>query len=491
MNKDLDQKIIDYLKVHSKFVTSDELSEEFKVSKKTIARHINSLNLKYPETIIVSKRGSGYKLKYATYLSFINQSVPINSSMRLRQDSILTKLLLASPSSVKINDLVNSLYVSESVLQNDERKISNKIKYWNLKLKHKSRMLRIVGNEKDIRNALIQTVLHVNKSTDIIALKENKINQEDFNFALKQVEFALGSLNGTLPYPYNVNFFTHIYILLERIHKYKSVDQSIAGEVNVQVEIKKNPEIFSICQKIVNNIQEYLNVNPKILKNEVYYLFEYLITSRFNLYDGVVLGDRDLAGKVTNSFIKLVEKNLHFSFDSKIKDDIKDHVLSMISRLKMNISLPNALLSDIKFEYPDVFLVTKQATFKIQEEYKLPQISDDEIGFICLYFVKYYEQKDQVKRKVRAYIICTTGIGTSGIISTRIKNLMPEIQIVGLASSINIEKILETKSDIDLLVSTVPINKKLKIPVELVSAFFTKKDEIKVREAVRKIQNEE
>lgn len=155
----------------------------------------------------------------------------------------------------------------------------------------------------------------------------------------------------------------------------------------------------------------------------------------------------------------------------------------------MNISLPNALLNDIKLEYPQVFQATKSAAIKAGKKFHLPAISDDETGFICLYFAKYYEAENTPNDKVKVYVICTTGIGTSGIISTKIKNSIPEIEIVGLASNFDVEEILKKEPAVDLLISTVPLKSQSKVPTELVSAFFTKKDEQKVRNVVKKIQN--
>ncbi|RMC39179.1 PRD domain-containing protein [Lactobacillus sp. ESL0236] len=491
MQKEISQQIIDYLKVHNRFITSDELSSGLSVSKKTIARHINSLNEKFPKPIIISQRGRGYELNYSNYLDYANQNFHHDSSTHLRQENMLTKLLFASPNEVKIYDLVNSLYVSESVLWNDEKQISKKIQKWNLKLKRKQRSIQIVGNEKDIRNALIELVLHINNLTDIETLRKNTSRpyQKDFNFALSQVEMALRVLNGSLPYPYNINFFAHIYILLTRASKYKSVDKSIISENNLQEEIKNNPEIFSICKTIIDNIKKYLGVTGTDLDSEVYYLFKYLLTSRFNSFDGIVLDDCDLAEELTDFFIQEVSQNLNCSFELSIKDEIKDHVLAMISRLKMKVLLPNALINDIKLEYPKVFAATKMAAIKVSRKFVLPKISDDEIGFICLYFAKYYEEKNKSNTKIKTYVICTTGIGTSGIISTKIKNSIPDIEIIGLASNFDVKTILKKQPTVDLLISTVPINYHGEIPIELVSAFFTEKDEQKVKNVVRKIQS--
>ena len=93
---------------------------------------------------------------------------------------------------------------------------------------------------------------------------------------------------------------------------------------------------------------------------------------------------------------------------------------------------------------------------------------------------------------MKTYIVCTTGIGTSEIISTKIQKKFPEIEIIGLGSTINIKNVLRESPKIDLIISTVPIkdSELCSIPAELVSAFFTNQDEERIRKVVDIIQDE-
>lgn len=138
------------------------------------------------------------------------------------------------------------------------------------------------GYRKNIRNAIIEVVLHVNNTTEISSLRNSigKYDDQDFDFALEQLKLAVKSLNNNLPYPYNINFFTHIYILLNRARTYKSVNYSVESKSSIKRKSRENPEIFKICHKIIQHIENYLNVRPLTLEVETYYLFEYLISSR-------------------------------------------------------------------------------------------------------------------------------------------------------------------------------------------------------------------
>lgn len=492
MVKDLNQSIIDYLKVNHGFNSSAKISHKLNVSRKTIIRRINQLNRSFPEKIIVSKRSMGFKLNYRNFLKYESKNSANFSTINVRQENILSRLLLASPKSVSINSLTNSLFVSESVIQNDEKSISAKLKNWNLSLIRKKRFLSISGTEKNIRNAIIEVVLQVNNTTDISNLRSSigPFDEQDFDFALEQVKVAMKALDNNLPYPYNINLFTHIYILLNRARTFRSVNYSVEAKIGIEKETAANPHIFAICQKIITNVENYLNVEKQTLAGETYYLFEYLISSRFSKEkSGISLYDQVLADEVSKEYIRLVSHILRIQFNKNIKNDIKNHIFSMIIRLKMDVALPNALLNDIKLEYAEIYDATREASDEIAKKFALPDISDSETGYICLYFVKYLEANQRKDKKIRIYIICTTGIGTSEIISTKIKKLMPNIKVVGLGSNLEIDDILQKHKNIDLILSTVPIKAKTNIPVELVSAFLTKEDEKNVRQAVRQIQN--
>ena len=317
MVKDLNQSIINYLKVNHGFNSSAKISQKLNVSRKTIIRRINQLNQNFPEKIIISKRSKGFELVYQNYLKYENKKSAAFSEINERQENILTRLLIASPKAVSITDIINSLYVSEAVIQNDEKMISAKIKRWNLSLIRKQRFLSIKGTEKNIRNAIIEVVLHVNNTTEISSLR-NSIGQyddQDFDFALEQLKLAMKSLNNNLPYPYNINFFTHIYILLSRARKFKSVNYSVESKSSITRKSKANPEIFKICQKIIQNIENYLNVQPLSLEVETYYLFEYLISSRFSEKKSEITSDdHKLAERVSQEYITLVSQFLNTGF---------------------------------------------------------------------------------------------------------------------------------------------------------------------------------
>lgn len=481
LGEDLTQKLIDYFRLNDDFHTSKQLSAEFDVSEKTIKRYVTKINEIYEHPIIISERGKGYKFDYQEYLLRIKGKA--SSESEYRQKQILKKLLLMAPQKLKVSTIFDGYYISDSVIRNDEKILNKQLKKWNLVYKRHDRFAGIEGNEKDIRNALMETILNVDKGLDLSSLYKNasEINDKDFHFTMEQLDLVSSALNSSIPFPYNINFFAHIYILLDRARKYISVQEK---EVNSDEKVKSNPEIYSVCRNIVNNIEQYLN--RKVDSSEIFYLYEYLVSSRLDNYK-ISTRYESLAERVTARYIFLVSNILDTNFDNSLVLDMEGHILAMLTRLERNITLPNALLEEIQFEYKEIFDAVKEASVNIEGEYGLAPISDDEIGFITIYFAKYVEIFEE---QLNILIMCTTGIGTSELLAVKVSKELPELNIVGVTSNTNIKKyLISNEKKIDFIITTVPLREKLDIPIVLVSALFTKQDKKNVQLVIKEVKN--
>ncbi len=64
----------------------------------------------------------------------------------------------------------------------------------------------------------------------------------------------------------------------------------------------------------------------------------------------------------------------------------------------------------------------KKIILRITQKYNLKEISDDEIGYLTVYFQNTIEK---IIKRLNVLIVCTTGIGTSHLLKTRIKKEFP------------------------------------------------------------------
>ncbi len=472
MKRKLNQDILRYLNQQTSFVTSDKIAVDLDVSKITVVRHITEINSNYGTPIITSERGRGYKLNSQVYLKQSTNTGDTSSEERCNE--IIKELLFVAPKRLRTIEVYEKFYVSEAAISKDKIIISQKLEKWNLSFVRSSRHISVIGSERDIRAAIMDIVLNLNQMTDISVLEDycNGINNsQDFYFTIKQIEYASTALGANILYPYNISLFAHIYVLLERIRKYRYVAKQEESLTLLKENKYFSPEIYSICKRIIENISNHIGFSPD--ESEVIYLFEYLSSARIS---DVVPVDRDvsLSSQIAKSYIEKISLATNRKFSSKLRTELENHIHYMIQRLMNRVFLPNALLNEIQSGYYKLHRFICDASKEISLEYSLPEISEDESGFICLYFAKIIELE---RRQLNAYIVCTTGIGTSELITIKISQTFPEINIVGVTSNTAISKIVDFSDiKVDLIITTIPIQQMIGVPVVLVSSILTNRD---------------
>lgn len=476
-------KIIKILSRSSHYVTSKELANIIGVSSKTIYRSINSLNKRYGESIIRSERGKGYYLHYDKYLMLSGKEKDIPDATRQspleRRNEVLTALLFNSPASVDIDELFNKYFMSKELIVSDLQIIDKLLRSYNLTLCRNGNRITIVGSEQSIRqainNALIRNNIMNDESIDDFGNSFKDFNNYDNRFLTAQIDLIQRSFNTSIPYPYNINIFSHLYVLMNRYRRGEVIQTvSFSQLTNEQKKLREdNPEIYKTSESVIGNIKDYINCQmiPEI---ECYYLFEYLISMRYKedfVYDEV--GSSDALRLVDFYLAGLSLKNSKSGVIT-LRNNLVSHVRPMINRLNNNILIVNKLLGDIKSEYGDLYNRLRSLSDSARKELNLPwKITDDEVGYLTLYFAEYYEE---TKKEHFVLIMCESGIGTSKLLYAKIHHSFPNLNIVGIISKMEYEHNVDNFSNVDIIVSTVPVKTLPQTRLILSSAMFTERD---------------
>lgn len=485
-----EQDLLLFLSKKQDYITSQDILEVLDVSQKTVYRLINKINNQYEGgPLIISERGRGYKLDYEKFIHFQRsdkKDKEIQFSPSERRRRIMEELLLCSPKAINVYQLFSRYYVGDSVSFNDEQIMSEELDKYNLVLERKNRTLAIIGEEVNIRKA-IKDMNDVFNAIDIDDLKRNKelnFNQYDVLFILDQLRKMEEDLDITIPYPYNVNIFSHLYILLSRSRKVPA--KLFTDKISVkEMENMKNDVLFPVAEAVVRNIGEYLN--ESLPACETYFLYQYLVSSRMQ---GSLVKPSDFSPKVievTKAYIEGMSINLGIDIDNQSTfTDLANHIKPMLNRLEHKIRIKNSLLSQIKVTYEEVFLGVTNVSESVSNAFDLPAINDDENGFITLYFAKAIET-GQHKRPIKTLIMCTTGIGTSELLKAKVSKKFPELEIMDVVASRNIQMLKEKYSDAELILSTVHMKEAVPMPYLLVSAMFTLDDQKRLQGMIEEI----
>lgn len=488
-----EQDLLLFLSKNQGYVTSKDLLEVLHVSQKTVYRLINKINKEYEDDpLILSERGRGYKLNYEKFIHYQkrnNQDKERQFSPKERRKRIMEELLLSSPKPINVYQLFSRYYVGDSVAFNDEQIMSEELKKYDLVLKRKNRTLAIVGEEGNIRRAIKDTI-DIFNTIDIDELKRNPelhFNRYDVLFIIDQLRKMEEDLKIMIPYPYNVNIFSHLYILLIRLRKVstKLFTDNISTE---EIESMKQDILYPLSKSVITAIEKY--TNRSLPESEIYFLYQYLVSSRMQGSLAKTSAFSPKVMQVTKAYIEGMSAHLGIHIDRQsIFTDLASHIKPMLNRLAHNIHISNNLLSQIMMMYEDVFVGVTHVSKQICEEFHLPIISNDENGFITLYFAKAIETGKQ-QRCIKTLIMCTTGIGTSELLKAKVSRKFPELDIVDVVASRNTKLIVEKYTDAQLILSTVHLTEEVPVPSLVVSAMFTQDDQQRVQEMIEEIDYE-
>lgn len=489
-----EQKLLLFLTKQQNFVTADEIADFLQISQKTVYRLIKKVNDDCLEgVLILSEKGRGYKLYFENYIHFSNSTKvqQNNFSPDERRIRIMEELLLSSPKFKNIHDLYEEYFVSESVISTDEAIISKDLAEYNLVLKRQNKKLAIVGNELNIRKAILGRLQQMN-IIDIDELKTNsefKFNHYDVTFVCEQLRKIEKTLGTIIPYPYNVNIFSHLYILISRHRNYQtsSSEEEILLTVEENEELQASIELNNITETIIRNIESYLHESlPEI---EKYFLFQYLISSRMEGNQYYVTSFSSKVIDITQLYIEEVAKRLYFPIKNEIIfDELACHIKPMMNRLIHNIKVKNNLLEQIKINYEELFYKVSEVSQFICQKYQYPMLNEDENGFITLYFAKMIEVN---KVPIRTLIMCTTGIGTSELLKVKIGKKFSDVEIVDVISTRDIKSQLQKYPEAELLLTTIQPKEEIQIPSLLISAMFTPDDQSRLKQKIEEIHDEQ
>lgn len=482
-------QILNALLKNGDYMTANELANVVAVSQKTIYRSVKSINETYKMTLVESERGRGYLLNYQNYLQIMKQSPEkdyIAFSPVERRNVIILSCLFNAPFTKSIENLYHKFYVSETLIQQDVIQMQQDLSKYELLLHYEKGRLSISGNEESIRrainNALIQNHAMKQETISDFVHEFKDINFYDNQFLTTQLDLIQRLLKTIIPYPYNVNIYSHLYILIKRFR---------SGKVNELVEINNLDEDE---RRIINNYQSVMKVSESVIRNtgdylntklpsiESYYLLQYLISMRYkhDLTFNEQVQPEVLA--LTKAYISGFNITMNDGRVLTLQNDLISHIKPMLNRLNNRILIVNRLKKAIQTTYTTLFNKVTLISRKYEQlESTDWRISDDEVGFITLYFAKYFEE-NQTKKRI--LIMCASGIGTSKLLRVKVLRAFPEVEIVAVVSKYEYEKNIERYYDIDAIISTVNIETQQKVQVILTSAMFTKLDEQHVKEAL-------
>ncbi|MDC3416922.1 BglG family transcription antiterminator [Aquibacillus salsiterrae] len=495
-----ERKIIEFLLESKEEVTIKEIADSLEVSTRTVHRDLKSVEdilAKY-QLGLNKKSGVGIQLigdeeqKHQLELALF--TVEHTDYTPEERQAIIVSTLLESNEPMKLFTLANELQVTIATVSNDLDRMEEQFSEFDLELVRKRGYgVKVVGKEKNKRAALSYLISqHMDEYDFIHLLKENieKKSKQQLDTISNRllgivdrnrliiIEKSVEKVSKKLPYELadssHIGLVVHLALAIERLNK----GENIQFDPNYLHDLQETKE-YDIARELIYNLEQALQM--KIPDDEIGYITMHLMGAKLRYDHDYLLEESSLnVAYKAKELISHVGANISEELDDHpaLLNDLVAHLKPTIYRLQQGMSIKNPLLKEIKEDYQGLFSLVEDGVKKVFPETKFP---DEEIGYLVLHFASSILRQDS-ETDIRALVICSSGIGTSKILASRLLQQIPEIKHVDNRSLFEMNTI--DLANYDLIVSTVAL-KDVDVKYVLASPMLTNPEVEKIKKHLR------
>lgn len=447
-------------------ITVEELMRVLNVSKRTVYREIASIeaSLAKFQLQINKPRGEGYRLigdpfQIDALKQKIYQVSPNNFDMVQRQHALAITLLQADDA-ITMEALAYDFEVSVGTINADLSMIDESLEDFSLRIeRQKTRGIYVHGGEKE-RRQILSSLLYGNineydffQYLHQLSLDETAVS-EDFFLKVIRPESLLLARHAILEESHNLfesvtdNQLQQIMIILAL-----SIDRVLKGHViDVAIGARRiSTDIIKLSHQILGYIE--VQLKQAINMNERHFFALQLEGLNYKAPQNIFIEsfDAEISYQI-KEFIRITSQQTGFDFrkDETLYVDLMAHMKAAIKRpLSLVQKIDNPLLQKILDEYQHIYEGVKVARQEIFEDKKF---SREEMAYIVIHFASSLERNPS-SRNITALVLCSSGIGTSKILESRIGKYLPEINVIDVSKISQMDNI--QFEQYDLILSTI------------------------------------
>ncbi|GAB7387488.1 mannitol operon transcriptional activator MtlR [Bacillaceae bacterium] len=491
-----ERKILQLLLGEKNEITVKELAAAVEVSERTVHRDLKNVEeiLRAFGLALEKRAGVGIRIngpaEKKKELEFFLCRTPQREFTPEERQTILLCSLLASEEPLKLVALADELNVTVATVSHDLTKVSDWLRSFDLTLIRKRGYgVQIEGSETAKRRAMSSLLMENMEETDLLAFLSSQIRRKSarqektaterlFGIVEKEIlllaEKAVEEIRDELPYSLAdsayIGLVVHLALALERLRQGEKIEM----DPQTLEALKKTRE-YRIAARIIEKLRKALAL--EIPEAEIGYIAMHLKGAKLR-------NDQELDLEDTNFFLALQARdlidyvsertNVALRKDPSLFQGLIAHLQPAIYRITQKLGIHNPLLEEIKRGYGELFTIVKEGVNKTFPGLSVPEA---EIGFLVLHFASSLERINEEK-EMRALIICSSGIGSSKMLASRIKKELPEIKRLHYASVFDLSAV--ALDDYDVIISTIPL---AEFPGEyiLVNPFLSERDVKKIR----------
>lgn len=483
------------------------LAEQIGVSKRTVQRELEytASSLKGYEITFMSKTGVGVWLKGTDdekqrLEETLSEKDDYDVGNReLRRKKLILEFL-REKGLKKLFYYSSRFKVSEATISSDLEAAEVWLKQYGLRINRKPGSgISVEGSEEDYRRA-IRVFVNENIDTQVLreayeaeseperyaGLKKSNIGQILNDNIMSRVMDCITGMNHdrmlNLTENSYVGLVIHISIAINRILKNEVLDTTPQW-----VEEMEEDDDLCLAREIVHELEEEFEI--KIPKIEVSYICLHIKGAKHEklLWKGTDEKEsenrelRQIVNEMINAFDP--EKSWALKQDDEFLQGLLAHLQPTLVRLNHGMQIRNPVLDEIRSGYPDIYKKCAQVAV-ILEKWTGKPVPPEEIGFLTVHFgaaiVRMENRKEQL-RKVQVGVICSSGIGISRLMSSKLERIFKDrIQLTAYGKK-DITPYIMSKTDFFVSSISTEITD---VPVIYVNPLLNEEDMEKIRRSV-------
>ena len=465
--------IIEALIVEQEEITIKELSQKIDVSSRTIQRDLSQIKsiLDSYQLQLIRKSGVGIQIigneQVKQELVHQLKKITLREYTLDERLTIIFCILYKATEPVKLFTLSKDLNVSISTVSADLVKLEEQLRPFQLSIfKKRGYGVELSGSENAKRSAISYAISKYLKEEGLFCLINEKIHQKSITDEdpvskrlvqlidkekLRIIEIAMKDLYPNVALSMTdsayVSLIVHIALAIERILQGDTItiDQSYLKQIAYEPE-------YPVAKNIIKLLENHFQID--IPKSEIGYIIMHLKGSKLRQQEGGLVATSNLElYRQAKKLIEEMEKQtgFHLSTNQSLLEGLVAHLKPAIHRIEQNMGIVNPLLEEVQTNYSDLFAQVEGAVKNVFPKLQVPK---EEIGYLVMHFGAVLIEALS-KGDLKAYVICSSGIGTSKLLASQLILEIQEIAEVSNISIFDLNKLEMTITDRDLIISTV------------------------------------
>jgi len=482
-------RILRWLLAQDRVRSTASLAADLGLSQRVVRYRLGSVENYLADwgLVLERRRGAGLRVetdaetRAAVIADLESQAeVPRVYSPQERSRLLLAALIWEAPSMTSLEDIHLEIEVSKASARRDLQAVEPWLERNGLPLVRKpGKGLMVVGSERRIRQIMVQLILETVPEEVLLAQlygpdPQHLAARVPVGLRERLLELPLRPAAAAIPArPLQDRLFSgrgdavfalYLAVTVARLQ----LGHRVEVEAGLQRSVMDHP-ITECVEGLIPQVESL--AGAPLEEAETAAIVEYLLG--LDALEAVEESEDATSSEVADRALALAGERLHpaLADDPELRRSLSAHLERLTVRLRHGLPIHNPLLGDVMDRYPDVHAVARSIADDVGDSFSSP-IVDDEVGFLTMYLSGAMERA-RLKPRLRALVVCPSGMATVWVLTSRIQAEFPELDLVAVLSEQSYEQL--DHRDFDLVISTVPVVDH-GAPVVVVSALLPASD---------------